>query len=142
MGFLAQVIVGFETASLARSVGPFLWLLGVPAIGAGLFLDMPALLSGGAWLLLSATLLAGVNVAGLLGLFAAGGSEIRGTEYSHEKQGCSITSTHKSKSIQRSRCHVLPVLQRGQMVGLLTPENVGEFVMFRGVITSPLPAGR
>ena len=41
--------------------------------------------------------------------------------------------------LQGRQCHVLPVLQRGQVVGLLTPENVGEFVMFRGVIASPLP---
>lgn len=41
--------------------------------------------------------------------------------------------------LQGLKCHVLPVVQRGQLVGLLTPENVGEFVMFRGVIVSPVP---
>ena len=41
--------------------------------------------------------------------------------------------------LQGPQCHMLPVLQRGQVVGLLTPENVGEFVMFRGVIVSPVP---
>ena len=41
--------------------------------------------------------------------------------------------------LQGHQCHVLPVLQRGQVVGVLTPENVGEFVMFKGVIA---PAGR
>jgi len=41
--------------------------------------------------------------------------------------------------LQGCPCHVLPVLQRGHVVGLLTPENVGEFVMFRGVNASPLP---
>ncbi len=35
---------------------------------------------------------------------------------------------------------VLPVLRRGQMIGLLTPENVGEYIMFRGVVSSSLPA--
>ena len=38
--------------------------------------------------------------------------------------------------LQGCKCHVLPVLRNGQVVGLLTPENVGEFIMFRGVIPS------
>ncbi len=42
--------------------------------------------------------------------------------------------------LQGCQCHVLPVLQGGHVVGLLTPENVGEFIMFRGVVASPLPA--
>lgn len=42
--------------------------------------------------------------------------------------------------LQGRQCHVLPVLQGGQIVGLLTPENVGAFVMSKGVIASPLPA--
>ena len=42
--------------------------------------------------------------------------------------------------LQGCQCHVLPVLQRGHVVGLLTPDNVGEFIMFRGVVASPLPA--
>ena len=43
---------------------------------------------------------------------------------------------HKLQGVE---CHVLPVLHHGQLVGLLTPENVGEFILFRGVIASPLP---
>ena len=43
--------------------------------------------------------------------------------------------------LQGCQCHVLPVLQRGHIVGLLTPDNVGEFIMFRGVVASPLMAG-
>lgn len=42
--------------------------------------------------------------------------------------------------LQGCECRVLPVLRSGQLVGLLTPENVGEFIMFRGVVASPLPA--
>lgn len=42
--------------------------------------------------------------------------------------------------LQGCQCHVLPVLQGGHVVGLLTPENVGEFIMFRGVVGAPLPA--
>ncbi len=38
--------------------------------------------------------------------------------------------------LQGCQCHVLPVLRSGQVVGLLTPENVGEFIMFRGVAAS------
>lgn len=41
--------------------------------------------------------------------------------------------------LQGCQCHVLPVLRSGQVIGLLTPENVGEFIMFRGVVPSPLP---
>ena len=40
---------------------------------------------------------------------------------------------------QSCQCHVLPVLQHGHVVGLLTPDNVGEFLMFRGVGASPQP---
>jgi Zn-dependent protease/CBS domain-containing protein len=32
--------------------------------------------------------------------------------------------------LEACRCHVLPVLRGGRIVGLLTPENVAEFVMF------------
>ena len=41
--------------------------------------------------------------------------------------------------LQSCQCHVLPVLQCGHVVRLLTSENVGEFIMFRGVGASPLP---
>lgn len=44
--------------------------------------------------------------------------------------------------LQSCQCHVLPVLQRGQAIGLLTPDNVGEFIMFRNVVASPLPPAR
>jgi CBS domain-containing protein len=45
------------------------------------------------------------------------------------------------RRLQGQPCHVLPVLRGDEVVGLLTPENVGEFVMFRGVIVpSSLPA--
>jgi hypothetical protein len=45
------------------------------------------------------------------------------------------------RRLQGQPCHVLPVLRGDQVVGLLTPENVGEFVMFRDVIVpSSLPA--
>ena len=42
--------------------------------------------------------------------------------------------------LQGCQCHMLPVLRGGQLIGLLTPENVGEFIMFRSVGASPLPA--
>jgi len=42
------------------------------------------------------------------------------------------------RRMQGQPCHVLPVLQGDEVVGLLTPENVGEFVMFRGV-AAPSP---
>jgi len=37
--------------------------------------------------------------------------------------------------LQTSSCRVLPVLREGRVVGLLTAENVGEFVMLRTAIT-------
>ena len=43
--------------------------------------------------------------------------------------------------LQGCPCHVLPVLQRDHVVGLLTPDNVGEFIMFRGGVASLPPAG-
>jgi hypothetical protein len=42
--------------------------------------------------------------------------------------------------LEGCQCHVLPVLRDGQLVGLLTPENVGEFIMLRGVVSSPVAA--
>ncbi len=41
--------------------------------------------------------------------------------------------------LQRGACHVLPILERGQIVGLLTPDNVGEFVMLRGALPASGP---
>jgi len=32
--------------------------------------------------------------------------------------------------LEACRCQVLPVLRGGRLVGILTPENVAEFVMF------------
>lgn len=43
------------------------------------------------------------------------------------------------RRLQGHQCLVLPVLQNGEVVGLLTPDNVGEFVMFRGVVVAPSP---
>jgi CBS domain-containing protein len=36
--------------------------------------------------------------------------------------------------LQNCDCHVLPVLLDGRLVGLLTPDNVGEFVMIQGAM--------
>jgi len=82
VGFLAQIIVGFELRILpiaaaywgvkgepipfARALSSVLWLVGVPGIGAGLFLNLPALLGTGAWVLLTATVLGGADTALLL----------------------------------------------------------------------------
>ena len=48
--------------------------------------------------------------------------------------------------LQECACHTVPVLQNGQLVGLLTAENVGEFMMIRTALngnrltTAQLPA--
>jgi len=36
--------------------------------------------------------------------------------------------------LQACRCRTLPVIDRGRLVGVLTAENVGEFVMIRNVV--------
>ena len=46
------------------------------------------------------------------------------------------------RRLQGHTCHVLPVLQDGRIVGLLTPDNVGEFVMFRGSVAPQPPPAR
>jgi Zn-dependent protease/CBS domain-containing protein len=36
--------------------------------------------------------------------------------------------------LQRCQCHTLPVMQGGQLIGLLTAENVGEFLMIQAAL--------
>ncbi len=89
VGFLAQAVVGFELHllptvaaywALQRSGGAAIgrppathelqraaiycgWLSGVPALGAGLFFDVPMVLTAGAWLLFGAVVLAAIDLA-------------------------------------------------------------------------------
>jgi hypothetical protein len=93
VGFLAQVIVGFEahvlpTAAaywalqrsgatavgappasneLRRSAVYCAWLGGVPAVGAGLFVNAPMVLAAGAWLLFGAVVLAAIDAVMIVG---------------------------------------------------------------------------
>ena len=39
-----------------------------------------------------------------------------------------------SRKLQDRECHTLPVLQAGQVVGLVTMENIGEFMMVRSAL--------
>jgi hypothetical protein len=39
-----------------------------------------------------------------------------------------------SARLQACDCHTLPVTQAGRLVGLLTMENVGEFLMVRAAL--------
>lgn len=41
------------------------------------------------------------------------------------------------RRIQSCQCHTVPVLQRGELVGLLTMENVGEFVAIQAALNTP-----
>ena len=38
--------------------------------------------------------------------------------------------------LQECACPVLPVTDNGRLVGLVTPVNIGEYVMIRGAIAS------
>jgi hypothetical protein len=92
IGFLAQIIVGFElyvlpTAAaywaiqrtggamtapppandLSRSAVYVAWLTGVPAIGAGLFFNAPMVLAAGAWLLFGAVVVAAFDLMMMVG---------------------------------------------------------------------------
>jgi hypothetical protein len=79
VGFLAQSVVAFEQRILpiaaaywgikrqprpaGREASCVLWLVGVPAIAAGLFLDMPGLLGTGAGAMLAATVAGSLDTA-------------------------------------------------------------------------------
>ena len=39
--------------------------------------------------------------------------------------------------LQDSRCPVLPVLADGHLVGIVTADNVGEFIMIQGALKPP-----
>lgn len=92
VGFLAQVIVGFELyvlpmaaaywavqksenaivapsppGEIRRSAVYLAWLTGVPAIGAGLFFNAPIVLAAGAWLLFGAVLVAAFDLMMVVG---------------------------------------------------------------------------
>ncbi len=41
-------------------------------------------------------------------------------------------------SLQACACHTLPVLRNGRLVGLLTADNVGEFLMIQAAVARPL----
>ena len=92
VGFLAQIIVGFEVHVLptlaaywalqrsgGTSTGPrrlpaewqriavyCAWLAGVPALAAGLFFNAASVLAAGAWLLLGATIVNGLGTTRLI----------------------------------------------------------------------------
>jgi len=82
VGFLAQIIVGLEQRILPIAAGywglkpvsagvrstsaSLLWAIGIPAIGLGFFFNRPSILGTGAWLLLTAAIFAGLDVASQL----------------------------------------------------------------------------
>jgi len=42
--------------------------------------------------------------------------------------------------LQECNCHSLPVVHNGRLVGLLTAENLGEFLMIQGALKGEKPA--
>ena len=42
--------------------------------------------------------------------------------------------------LQECNCHSLPVVHNGRLVGLLTAENLGEFLMIQGALKAEKPA--
>jgi CBS-domain-containing membrane protein len=42
--------------------------------------------------------------------------------------------------LQECNCHSLPVVQNGRLVGLLTAENLGEFLMIQSALKGGKPA--
>ena len=48
-----------------------------------------------------------------------------------------------AQRLEHCGCHTLPVLHGGQLIGLLTMENMGEFLMIRSALKSaPMPSAR
>ncbi len=43
--------------------------------------------------------------------------------------------------LQNCQCHTLPVLQQGQMIGLVTMDNIGEFVMIQSALAGEKAPG-
>ncbi len=43
------------------------------------------------------------------------------------------------RKMQECQCSSVPVIQQGRLVGIITPENIGEFVMIQNVIRSAGP---
>lgn len=44
--------------------------------------------------------------------------------------------------LQSCRCRTLPILQGWELVGVLTTDNVGEFLMFQSVLRADARVGR
>lgn len=47
-----------------------------------------------------------------------------------------------AQRLQSQQCHTAPVLQNGQLVGLLTMENIGEFIMIQSALRRAAQAAR
>jgi predicted transcriptional regulator len=44
--------------------------------------------------------------------------------------------------LQTNECHTLPVVHKGQLVGLVTTDNIGEFLMIQSAVDGAKGKGR
>jgi predicted transcriptional regulator len=83
--------------------------------------------------------------ADLLAGLAKGGQSAAVSQYMQQRFQTAKpweTAEKAMARLQSSDCRTLPVLRDGEMVGLLTMENVGEFMMIRSALNKEPPALR
>jgi Zn-dependent protease/predicted transcriptional regulator len=46
------------------------------------------------------------------------------------------------RRLQSCQCHTVPVVRRGELIGLVTMDNIGEFVAIQAAVATTMPRGR
>ena len=100
-------------------------------IVAGSQQDFPVIEDGGVVGILTRTdLLVGVSQRGP----QAGVGEVMRRQFRTANSGEMLETAFAR--LQESGCHTMPVIDKGQLVGLVTTENVGEFLMIQAALGS------